>query len=314
MTPPAVEVQFCEKQPDGSLKCDGLDWRDHGEKGPKAVYRANSLDKLSAARHWLEPFQTSKDKGVFAKWDNSSMRTLQIFADWRNQDCDSEGGNLGWNLGTFIVNGGKCSNVIEFQPNFKWIQAFGSLSSGGETHGATDGGTEQKEKEAAKCEESQGPNVGTQEQVVVSEHSNYADGKESGKNTNSGQSAQSRASRHFGTLDPINAELTIIGNPDYIRYVKSTEGPHFFSLVAINPFHLSQAGNNSCGDWLAKPGCNQVLSNKNWKSAGINHAIQAGSYHTTIKAVLDLPGLDVMPGKPLGGDGSKGYTPKNTCQ
>jgi hypothetical protein len=156
--PPECEVEFCEKQPDGSTKCDGLDWKHFGLKGPKGVWECKGNNKLLTIREWLAPYQTSKEKGVFCKWDNSSQKKMQVWADWASSDpcipLSCQPGMM--QMGTFIVNGGKCSNVIEFQPSFQWINAFGALSSGGETKGPDSAGREQKEDKRLDCEKKQG--------------------------------------------------------------------------------------------------------------------------------------------------------------
>jgi hypothetical protein len=160
---------------------------------------------------------------------------------------------------------------------------------------------------------SRGKNAGTQEQITVSRNARDAHGsKQAHTELNDSQHKHGKANRPFGTIQPIDAELTIVGNPTYDKYIKMTEFPRACSIVAINPFHISSAF-AGCGEWLANPGCNEVLSNKNWLVHSINHSIQAGTYHTTMKVSLPAPGLDVESGAPLGGPGSNGYVPKNSC-
>jgi hypothetical protein len=310
--PPKVNVKFCKKNPDGSIVCGKTKWKGFPEGGPKAKWPADSKNKLATITEWLEPYQTEENKGFHVTWDNSQRNSIIIWESWEKKKCESMicGGGF-VNLGTFLVNAGKCSNVIEFQPNFKIKNAFASMASGGETAGAHDGGTELKETERPDCEKKQGKSTGTQQQITTPEHAIIAHGNVNAtKEQSSAQNANARANQFWGILEPIDAELTIIGNPSYAEYISIPQIPRVCSVVAINPFHIAMGG--PCGDWLALPGCNQVLSNKNWRVQGINHSIQAGSYSTTLKLALDVPEVNTG-GSELGGAGSNGYQPANLC-
>ena len=109
------------------------------------------------------------------------------------------------------------------------------------------------------------------------------------------------------SISAIDAELRVQGNPDR-KYVLAPEliGCHI-SIVVINPFSLygsNDNNTNSCGDWvvLAKTSYNNVLSNRFWMIMGVNHQIKEGSYTTTFKVRLKIPGIDEVSGKPIGGD------------
>jgi hypothetical protein len=114
-------------------------------------------------------------------------------------------------------------------------------------------------------------------------------------------------------VQPITADLRILGDPRaQFVYMDRWMGQSV-SIVAINPFHIAGGGNGGCGDWLAKPMCNQILSNKSWKVHAVNHSIKEGSYTTTLKLFLEAPGIQIGHDDPLGGVGSMGPTVKNTC-
>jgi hypothetical protein len=109
----------------------------------------------------------------------------------------------------------------------------------------------------------------------------------------------------------ITAELRILGDPRQPFCEDGLKRP--VSIVAINPFHIQQNVNAGCGEWLAIPGCNEILSNKQWLVNGINHSIKEGNYTTTLKLFLAAPGNQQGKNEPLGGSGSNGPTVKNTC-
>lgn len=311
---PSVNVDFCVKQPDGTNKCGGINWKTFGKGGPKNIWRGDSSNKLATITAWVESYQETQDRGIHVTWDNDQDRLI-VWADWIKGECKSLSCSGGLqSLGTFLVNAGKCSNVIDFQPNFQWINAFGALAAGGETAGAMSAKTERKDDPNKKpsCQQGQGKKAGSQQQMTVSSDAqdSLGPGQAHGE-TNDSQNKHASANKIWGTLSPITAELRIVGNPDYNKYINMPVMPRSCSIVAINPFHL--AGGSRCGDWLANPGCNEVLSNKNWMISGINHSIQNGTYETTLKLFLKTPFLDVDGGDPLGGAGSQGYAPRNTC-
>jgi hypothetical protein len=122
--------------------------------------------------------------------------------------------------------------------------------------------------------------------------------------------AHQKASRLTNVVgNAVECEMRILGDPSP-RMCQTNPG-RVASIVVINPFHIT--GGSDCGDWLAKPGCNQIFSNKSWQCFGINHSISAGTYTTTLKLRLNQPGVDVSVNEPLGGVGSNGPTVEGGC-
>ena len=64
-----------------------------------------------------------------------------------------------------------------------------------------------------------------------------------------------------------------------------------------------------CGDWLADPICNDVLSNRAWLVRSVTHRISEGKFSTTFGVYLVTPGIDIDIDEPLGGVGSGGWKP-----
>ncbi len=99
------------------------------------------------------------------------------------------------------------------------------------------------------------------------------------------------------------------------------------SSVAVRPTHgrgrgatfgtatslrSAPACTQASSKWLAKPTCNEVLSNKGWICKSITHKIEAGKYTTTIGVYLTAPGVDSPPNTPLG-SWTGGWHPTPQC-
>lgn len=307
---PVMEVEFARKE--------GGEWgfNEGGFNGPKDKWSANRQNKLSVIRQWIEPFRTDRDLGIVINW-NPNEGKLTLFEDYSG-DC-SEGPGCNNSIGTFIVNGGNLSNVINFAPQINWPAGFAKLSQGGNTGGAETGkttriGDNESSAKSTDCTKPKDGNkkAGLQQSVNVTEQARNAYGsKKALDETTKSVQAHNKANGVYQTsLQPIEAELTIQGDPSFSDLV-SWMGK-FASIIVINPFHIRGGGQADCGDWLARPGCNQILSNKFWQIQGLSHSIKEGSYTTTFKLFLAAPGIDLEEGAAFGGVGSAGYKVK-TC-
>jgi hypothetical protein len=214
-------------------------------------------------------------------------------------------------LGTFIVNGGRCSSVLEFSPTVNIISALGSLSSGGSTK-TTGTGPVKAETEKSQNIQSGNKNVGTQTTFTISQPSSYSDGKNAPDEVVKSIAAHLKASKLSGlTTGPITAELRIVGNTDP-RFYQFDKGQSI-SVVVISPNHINggKAG-QSCGDFLKTTTCHPFFSNKEWTFMGWNHAVQEGSFVTTLKLFLATPGIDIGANENLGAN-ETGAQAKNAC-
>lgn len=320
--PPAVNVEFCWREADGKWKCGSHAWRGFPKKGPRAIWQSDNMSKVPVITKWLEPFRvddgSKKGKGIIVLSDTQVPDKIYITRDLTPEPGDSASQCSSENLlGTFIVNGGKCSPVISFNPTFNWIKGTANFSSGGGTNGPGSSRSRFEEDEkTAQQEKTHGPGGGLQQQLTVTQQAwNSYGPKNAWLETMKSHQAHAKAGRLTEiNVESITAELVILGDPRQ----QFTVGPQFWgksvAIVAINPFHITQTGNKSCGDWLALPGCNEVLSNKQWQIQGINHSIKEGSYTTTLKLFLPASGITLGKNDPLGGAGSGGPTVKNNCK
>jgi hypothetical protein len=95
----------------------------------------------------------------------------------------------------------------------------------------------------------------------------------------------------INNYDNISADLIVVGDPTFCPPFMAIH-VRVISIVLINPYYISPDGGNMCGDWLAKPVCNPVFSNKAWRITGVGHTIEAGKYSTRISVDISTPGTD----------------------
>ena len=289
------------------LKADGQKWNFKDEPdGPKQRWDADGQNKLAIMAKWVEPFRTEDDKGIVPIW-NDQTDTL-IFMEDITPKCNEKVDCTARHIGTFIVNGGRCSPVISFSPKLNFIASFAAKETGGATGSAVSGETETKEEEE-DCKK-QSKQTGMQTSIAPSQAAVGAFGpSEAVPESNKSQVAHSKANSIIQLTSgaAITAELTIVGDP---RIVGFDVIGKYASIVVINPFHIS--GNSQCGDWLAVPGCNEVLSNKNWMIQGFDHQIKEGSFVTTLKLLLATPGNELSNENTFGGMAG-GYKPPDIC-
>lgn len=322
---PACNVRFCELTPDGKLKDVKFEWARLPD-APKAAWQSDNQNKISTITKWLSPFRVKDgkcDKGVIIYFTPYKSDELVILKDplpgpGESRSCIG-GGIVGDNnlsewgpLGTFIVNGGKCSTVIEFTPTMNIINAITSLAVGGGTSGPNK--TSQQFAEDKRCEnqKAQGADAGTQLQATITQQAFESYGvRSANEEALKSEIAHHRASVVTSVVNPgVTAQLKILGNPSD-RFCNFGACRNM-AIIVINPFHIRNAG--YCGDWLAYPGCNELFTNRLWMCQSINHSIGVGTYTTTIEALLVAPNIQVSGLDPLGGQGGGGPVLQNTCE
>ncbi|RDJ35652.1 MAG: hypothetical protein DWQ19_12605 [Crenarchaeota archaeon] len=306
---PKFDVEFLRKENDGTFSEFGFKADQGGFNGPKAVWTCDGQNKLATIRKWLEPFRTDRDKGIIAVWDASESRrpTLVLMED-PQPACGESLSICSSSVGTYLVNAGSCSPVISFTPTINFVKSWANLTTGGNAGGAGSGEAVKKEKICS----GQTEETGILQNISINGPAWDVFGpKRATEETQKGQEAHTRA--NLVVKDAIRAELRVQGDPSPEFVHPKLMLDKFVSLVVINPFHIFGSGETGCGDWLAQPGCNEVLSNRNWKITGADHMIKEGSYITTLQLTLISPGTASPGGIPFGGPNSGGYVPENSC-
>lgn len=306
--PPSINVRSGYYNESGELVyVEKHEW----ENGtPKAAWHGDSQNKYSTIIKWLEGFRIKhgKDgKGAILVHDPAQPSDLVILRNPQPEDGEQSNPNL--TLGTFIVNGGNCSNVLEFSPSFDFVSAMAHFTSGGSTQGALSSEPEKKEDQKPSAESCQVKDAGKQATITPSQANHYHNGpKNATEETNKSQVAHEKATRLVSIQGaPISAELRMVGvtDPEFYQIVTGKT----CSIVVISPFHIQNTKAGSCGDFLKKADCHPFFSNKAWRVMGVNHAVQEGSFVTTLKVTLASPYIELDPGSSLGGNDS-GHTPQ----
>ena len=283
------------------------------KKGPKRKWQSAGQDKLDVVYRWTGTVEHINRKKGWTLYFNNEVPEgeLQIWLDSKPSGQES---GFGQCMGTYIVNGGKESPVISFNPSFKWD--FTRLTSGGgnlSTSSTDPTGDQAKTKgrrEFPTLSRVGNPGAGHNTTGATQEENTENESGPRGQDD-----AQSAADKQFRALDlagNIEADLTIIGDP---RLKPLQLMNRFISIIFINPYHLQtspNSGTSACPDWTIAPPCNPVLSNDSWIVKAITHKIEAGKYTTTLRVKLTAPGSDIDANQRLGGS-QNGWQPPPGC-
>jgi len=308
--PPNVgSVKFQRYNSGGSI--EKIVFKDGSEKGPLGTWRPESMDKLNTAMKWLRSCLTVNDKTVFPTYNSEAPQGEIIFWEDFQPQC---GENKNWDancLGTFIVNGGKDSSVIEFSPDIRWD--FKALNTGGnmgegQVMATPDGGKHQGRPDCPTLD--QPKTAGSTFSIPVDQNMKDLHGKKAAQVTARASDEQIRGWRLFH--EDIEADLVVIGDPMMMRPSLAINSKNV-KIVFLNPFHIFEGASDSCAEWLAAPLCNEVLSNKAWNIKAVTHRIEGGNFTTTLRVWLSVPGTVLDIGAPLGGQGSGGWVPPASC-
>jgi hypothetical protein len=281
-----------------------LIWEDGTEEGPKNYWPSKLGSKIEIIHSWIHDYTTIDQKGFTLLNDNTKENTLVLTEQMRPEEGSKGQDNM--SLGTFVVNGGECSVVLDFTTNFNWTLGLSSHNIGG---------TVDQNGQAVKAEEKYNATTNAPEQkqggiatnTIINSRANETKPQEkvAEKTVIANQEALKSMIAPGGGA-PIEAQLRIMGMPfeDFIFPI--FKGKLYAGIIVINPFNLESSGD--CPNWLQTSLCNKVLSNKYWVIEGCNHMIKGGNYTTTLKLTLPVPMIEFTPGTPAGGPGSAGYS------
>ncbi len=310
--PPIKVVEYRRKGPPSINKKTGLArspedaWEFKDD--PKCVWEGNQQTILGVLHRWIRPFTTDQDKGVKIAWrdTNGCKPTLVLWEDG-NPPCNKKNTcDQSRSIGNYIVNGGRCSPVIEFNPQIKWNWAVVANTGGGVNKDDASNLPQRDDKDECDFDDVlNGQGAGSTTHNVVDRPAVCVYGKEAGNKVRKHDKRHHRANR---TYESIRGELRIQGDPsldDPIQLKFATAG-----IIVINPFHLSNKSGTGCPEWLpsgvsgsalANSTCNEILSNQCWIVNGVSHEIRLGSYTTTLNLFLPAPGSNINRNLPMGG-------------
>jgi hypothetical protein len=286
-------------------------FKENGLQGPKGKWIAAGQDKLKVVMRWLEGHMTDQDKSWIPQYDSLKENGEVIF--WEDTKPKTTQPDKFWDdncIGTYIVNGGAKSNVIEFSPKIRWdfarlTSAGGQLGDGRmnalNTQGSQTPGRPGNDSQQKPC-------AGHTTQATNTETQRANNGANGQLEMNRANDANARALKIL--TDNIEADLTIVGDPTILPPSQAMWSKNC-TIILINPYFLRTKNfvELDAGlEWLVQPTCNEVLSSKAWICKSITHKIEAGKYTTTIGVFLTTPGVDTPAGTPIGG-WSRGWAP-----
>ena len=320
--PPTVSsVKFLRLVPNGGgqARTERVKFRDVTDdpyKGPKAKWSCNGLSKLEVCNAWLKQHLTDKNKALLPAFNAQARGGEVIFWEDFKPGCSEFKDWNGSSLGTYIVKGGQHSPVLQFSPKIKWN--FGSiLGSGGNIDikpgkgDSFDGPDDCPELVVQRIGRAGVAMAATPNEVTESV---FGFDKQHLLEESQRKHARAMLPLTLNYTAPIEADLVCVGDPT-ISTLPNLGLYRNLHIVYLNSHFIvgSNATGGSCGDWLAMPSCNQVLSNKNWNVLNIVHRISGGKYTTTFHVMLTPPGVELGSSAPLGGAGSGGWTPPRNC-
>jgi len=303
-----INVVYASVMADGSVKKTyewppGLSaeeapwvWNVGGTDGPKGSWQGDNNDVLSTISNWITPYRTNDDKGIMMTFASMDYEELWLWQDPKikttctTYEAGQKSSDKRGSLGTFIVNGGKCSPVIRFDPKINFLQAQAARSTGGNPSGAENSApVRPSDPGTAKTDGScpQDKNIGPENQATITQNAkeNYPPDIVHKETLKSNMAHIEANMLTEFNISEIQAELTTIGMPtqEFVDHKLFQQAP--VSIIVMNPFHISGDRNGGCGDWswLASSGCNEVLSDNQYRCEGVNHSIKEGSYTTTLK-------------------------------
>lgn len=292
----------------------GSDCKNGENKGPKGTWNPNNVDKLNYCCTEMlvkDNARTINDRMCIGHYDSTFPGGKIIIQESiipnPGEDVEADARSIG----TYIVNGGKFSPVIEFNPRIKWdflaLQQTGGQASNQQPLQNLDGGEAQGDPRSTTLKKGWVPCMGSEISSSTDRNTEDREGARAEMLT------EEAATIHEHTLNllhqPIEAELLIQGDPSLstpVDFLYRT-----VSIVFVNPFHIFPVTGH-CGDWLTtKPPCNEILSNKAWTIEHVSHKISPGRYTTTLRLFLAASGENIECYDPIGGVGSEGWQP--TC-
>ena len=309
--PPNVSsVRFCRME---GGRCVEAEWKVGGVEGPKGKWICDGQDKLNVIKRWWSHHLSKNDKSWVPQYNSENPTGELIIWEDRKPRCNAEG-DAYWDqncIGTYIINGGKSSPVLEFNPKIRWDFARldavgGNLGSERANPMQTDGSTAPG-RECPQLNAQANPGAGQNVQTTTTETDRTNGFRLQEQFRANNESVKALRILH----DSIEADLVIVGDPTILPPSEAMWSKNV-TIVLVNPYFLTVGGNAGCGEWLANPVCNEVLSNKGWICKSIQHRIEAGKYTTTIGMMLTDPGVSTSPNTQVGG-WTNGWTPPTQC-
>lgn len=290
-------------------------WEATGEKGagsePNAtkpgLFAGYNLSPLDAIRKNMDTFVTRENKGVYMMYPSgANSRALylvqadSVFCVQRRGLLAAFCGNYPF-LGTYVVNGGDFSPVIEFNPKITFVGAPRKFSGGQGGGGANIQAAVQQtnacdpQEESIIDQEVSSATTGGQKIVLNGAVANDAWNKAPPKDLPKLQAQAAAgalraeiASKPF-LQGSITATMKVQGDPRLLWSLNVIGS--VLKIIFINPFSIASLGEPQFGgitDWLATPLINSVISDGYYLVQGADHDVVDGNW-VTILQLIQVP-------------------------
>jgi hypothetical protein len=297
---------FITSVTDGNGKAQDIKFSNSegGEMGPAAVWSPNRQSATASARNWTLPLTTDRGLGMTMYTDPVIDSPNLVFLEADPTICTNPrsaycGSRPSPKL-IYVVNGGDCSPVIEFNPKVSYTIA-------GRAQGGTSGSGSVAKQPSFRARDIC-PQYGGTDKIEVSNASE-------GIQTN-GVIQNNSSMWRFPTIAPekineaisanlianstvlqnslITGELKIFGDPQYVNIAKcqgETIGIIYVNNPAVsNGLPAGQEGpRNQNFDWLAYPQINSTFSRLDYRIMGVSHTIDSSGFYTTTIQVQATP-------------------------
>jgi hypothetical protein len=301
-TPANLNIQKLRLNADGKgfttwdfAKSDG------GVNGPKGVWSASQLNNVDGAKGIMLSFLTDKDKATFFVFPNQLPKPeFVVLEDVNPNVCLGEKRQC--SVDTYIVNGGDCTRVLKFTPeyNSQNLRQTKSVESDFDEKiyaGRGGGGPNalgQTPERINICEVKLDEMTGFMENKLIassngkqvnipanSEDLNHRSPAQVGNKLTATVSTHMAASESSESIIPIKATMEVIGDPYYAGVLNMIQ-KNLIQVIFLNPFCLKQKGIDGNCEFLAEPPVNQVFSGI-YMIQGCSHNITKGSFTTTFE-------------------------------
>lgn len=287
-----LNIKFVKWQGGSETKLTYFD--DAGEMGAgglSGVWTGYNENLLSVLYKWIKKQLSDDGKGFNIVYNSAAdppelviMETLKPRNDQELSTVIQED-----TVATYLVNAGNCSPVLSFSPNIKYVGI--TFTKGGTAGGSGRGGALRDfspiPSEKTGAEKGDTIQTGAIGGTTVDRQRKEAYGnKQATVKTQEYDMAHQHATYWAQGME---AELRVQGDPSFGNFYKLLN--KYISLIVFNPFNIG--GTGTCS-WIRSQGdCNAAYSSAAWMIRGVSHEIRDGSYTTTFKLALPLPGSEI---------------------
>lgn len=266
--------------------------------GPLNAWKCNNQSPLNVIRNWLNQITTLDGRGVIFQAAENNPKTI-IFREAYNLETDCTINLEGFDRPiSYVVNGGNCSPVLEFNPSFSWFGIGGPFVEAGGVSGGPNTAKQIMNQDQQSAQDKNSDKDGPlMIPTIHNDQINWRPPMLTPEETSKAVQAQFNANKDGENLSKgggiIDAELKIIGDVRYVSPSVCYSGN--ITILVVNPFY-----NQQC-KWITKSNLNSALTSSLWRIFGVSHSVSEAAFITTLKLKLFTPNISVDADKIVNG-------------